>query len=61
MPPGLIAAVFFALSFGSAPGQADPHAGHAAYLDGKALDMTDKQKKLYERYRNRPKPVDGRR
>jgi len=33
----------------------------AAYLDGKALDMTDKQKRLYERYRSRPKPVDGRR
>jgi imidazolonepropionase-like amidohydrolase len=28
----------------------------AAYLDGKPLDLTDKQKKLYERYRNRPKP-----
>jgi imidazolonepropionase-like amidohydrolase len=27
----------------------------AAYLDGKALDLTDKQKKLYEKYRNRPK------
>ncbi|HYT31536.1 MAG TPA: amidohydrolase family protein, partial [Thermoanaerobaculia bacterium] len=27
----------------------------AAYLDGKALDLTDKQKKLYERYRKRPK------
>ncbi len=27
----------------------------AAYLDGKALDLTDKQKKLYERYKNRPK------
>ena len=28
----------------------------AAYLAGRALDLTDKQKKLYERYRNRPKP-----
>ncbi len=28
----------------------------AAYLDGRALDLTDKQKRLYERYRNRPKP-----
>ena len=28
----------------------------AAYVDGRALDMTDKQKRLYERYRNRPKP-----
>jgi len=28
----------------------------AAYLDGKLLDLTDKQKRLYERYRNRPKP-----
>src|SRR5262249_24758935 len=27
----------------------------AAYLDGKPLDMTDKQKKLYERYRSRPR------
>jgi imidazolonepropionase-like amidohydrolase len=27
----------------------------AAYLDGKPLDLTDKQKRLYERYRNRPK------
>jgi imidazolonepropionase-like amidohydrolase len=29
----------------------------AAYLDGRPLDLTDKQKRLYERYRNRPKPV----
>jgi imidazolonepropionase-like amidohydrolase len=29
----------------------------AAYLDGRALDLTDKQKRLYERYRNRPKPI----
>jgi imidazolonepropionase-like amidohydrolase len=29
----------------------------AAYLDGRALDLTDKQKRLYERYRNRPKPA----
>jgi imidazolonepropionase-like amidohydrolase len=28
----------------------------AAYLDGRALALTDKQKRLYERYRNRPKP-----
>jgi imidazolonepropionase-like amidohydrolase len=28
----------------------------AAYLDGRALDLSDKQKRLYERYRNRPKP-----
>ena len=28
----------------------------AAWLDGRALDLTDKQKRLYERYRNRPKP-----
>jgi imidazolonepropionase-like amidohydrolase len=27
----------------------------AAYLDGRELDLTDKQKRLYERYRNRPK------
>lgn len=27
----------------------------AAYLDGRALDLSDKQKRLYERYRNRPK------
>ena len=26
----------------------------AAYLDGRALDLTDKQKRLYERYRKRP-------
>jgi hypothetical protein len=30
-----------------------------AYLDGRALDLTDKQKRLYEKYRNRPKPVAG--
>ncbi len=28
----------------------------AAWVDGRALDLTDKQKRLYERYRNRPKP-----
>lgn len=28
----------------------------AAYLDGRALDLSDRHKKLYERYRNRPKP-----
>jgi imidazolonepropionase-like amidohydrolase len=27
----------------------------AAYVDGRALDLTDKQKRLYERYKNRPK------
>lgn len=27
----------------------------AAYLDGRSLDLTDKQKRLYEKYRNRPK------
>jgi imidazolonepropionase-like amidohydrolase len=27
-----------------------------AYLDGRSLDLTDKQKQLYEKYRNRPKP-----
>ena len=29
----------------------------AAYLDGRALDLSDKQKSLYERYRSRPKPA----
>ena len=29
----------------------------AAYLDGRALDLADRHKKLYERYRNRPKPA----
>src|SRR5262249_22105980 len=28
----------------------------AAYLGGRALDLTDKQKRLYERYRSRPTP-----
>ena len=28
----------------------------AAWVDGRALDLIDKQKRLYERYRNRPKP-----
>ena len=28
-----------------------------AYLDGRALDLTDKQKRLYEKYRNRPPPA----
>ena len=27
----------------------------AAYIDGRALDLTDKQKKLWERYRRRPR------
>ena len=31
----------------------------AAYLDGRALDLTDKQKRLYEKYWNRPKPVSS--
>jgi hypothetical protein len=31
----------------------------AAYLDGKELDLSDKQKRLYERYRNRPKPQEA--
>ncbi len=30
-----------------------------AYLDGRALDLTDKQKRLYEKYRNRPAPAAG--
>jgi imidazolonepropionase-like amidohydrolase len=29
----------------------------AAYLDGRALDLTDKQKRLYEKYRKRPTPA----
>ena len=29
----------------------------AAYLDGRALDLTDRQKRLYERYRMRPTPA----
>jgi imidazolonepropionase-like amidohydrolase len=29
----------------------------AAYLDGRALELTDKQKRLYERYRSRPRPT----
>ena len=29
----------------------------AAWLDGRPLDLTDKQKRLYERYKNRPKPT----
>ena len=32
----------------------------AAYLDGRALDLTDKQKRLYEKYRNRPTPPPAR-
>lgn len=28
-----------------------------AYLDGRPLDLTDKQKRLYGRYRSRPKPA----
>jgi imidazolonepropionase-like amidohydrolase len=29
----------------------------AAYLDGRPLDLSDKQKHLYDRYRNRPRPA----
>jgi imidazolonepropionase-like amidohydrolase len=32
------------------------HTVVAAYVDGRALDLSDKHKRLYERYRNRPKP-----
>ncbi|HYX22007.1 MAG TPA: amidohydrolase family protein [Thermoanaerobaculia bacterium] len=32
----------------------------AAYLDGRALDLTDRQKRLYERYRMRPTPASAR-
>ena len=32
----------------------------AAWLDGRALDLTDRQKRLYERYRNRPTPAPAR-
>ena len=32
----------------------------AAYLDGRALDLNDKQKRLYERYRMRPTPAAAR-
>jgi imidazolonepropionase-like amidohydrolase len=32
----------------------------AAYLDGRALDLNDKQKRLYERYRMRPTPSAAR-
>jgi imidazolonepropionase-like amidohydrolase len=32
------------------------HTVLAAYVDGRALDLSDKHKHLYERYRNRPKP-----
>ena len=28
----------------------------SAWIDGRMLDLTDKQKRLYERYKNRPKP-----
>lgn len=31
----------------------------AAYLDGRALDLTDKQKRLYDKYRMRPTPAVG--
>ena len=29
----------------------------AAWVDGRSLDLTDRQKRLYERYRNRPRPA----
>jgi hypothetical protein len=29
-------------------------------VDGRPLDLSDKHKRLYERYRNRPKPGGGR-
>ncbi|HZI65149.1 MAG TPA: amidohydrolase family protein [Thermoanaerobaculia bacterium] len=32
------------------------HVVEAAWLDGRQLDLSDRHKKLYERYRNRPKP-----
>ncbi|HSE62182.1 MAG TPA: amidohydrolase family protein [Thermoanaerobaculia bacterium] len=32
------------------------HTVLAAYVDGRALELSDKHKRLYERYRNRPKP-----
>jgi imidazolonepropionase-like amidohydrolase len=31
----------------------------SAYVDGRALDLSDKHKRLYERYRNRPRPAGG--
>ena len=32
----------------------------AAYVDGRPLDLSDRHKRLYERYRNRPKPAVSR-
>jgi imidazolonepropionase-like amidohydrolase len=32
----------------------------AAYVDGRLLDLSDRHKRLYERYRNRPKPSSSR-
>ena len=32
------------------------HVVEAAWVDGRQLDLSDRHKKLYERYRNRPKP-----
>jgi imidazolonepropionase-like amidohydrolase len=32
----------------------------AAYVDGRPLDLSDRHKRLYERYRNRPKEVERR-
>ena len=31
----------------------------AAYVDGRPLDLSDRHKRLYERYKNRPKPGGG--
>jgi hypothetical protein len=28
----------------------------AVYVDGRSLDISDRHKRLYERYRSRPKP-----
>lgn len=33
------------------------HVVEAAWIDGRQLDLSDKHKRLYERYRNRPKPA----
>ena len=33
------------------------HVVEAAWVDGRPLDLSDRHKKLYERYRNRPKPA----
>ena len=36
------------------------HTVVAAWVDGRPLDLSDKHKRLYERYKNRPKPPAGR-